>query len=186
MKKTFVLFSILTFGLMFSQLSEISKIDKEVWNRYSEISKKYKKKHPPERLSEEAEVENYRNESYKKAIENIQKNEVKVDWKTIETNSTKEAEYETGINGFRKLFSEKFDSTVLDDTTGTYKSEIQFLIDENGIPSNVESTGNSNTFNQEAIITFYAIINKGKWKPAEKDGVPIKSIFRLPLTIQFK
>lgn len=186
MKKVFVLFCVFVFGFMFSQISDISKIDKEVANRYSKISKKDKRKFPEQSKLEEVKIENYRNEEYKKAIENIQKDEVKVDLNSVEKNPTKSAEYETDISGFRRLYSENFDTSILEDGSGTLKTDIRFLVDEKGNPSNVEAIGNSAIFNQEAVLTFYRIINKGKWKPAEKDGVPIKSVYRLPLMMQFR
>ena len=186
MKKIFVLFSIFIFGFMFSQISEISKIDNEVSSRYSKILKKDQRKFPEQSKLEMAKIEDYRNEEYRKVIANIQKNEVKVDLDLVEKNPTKSAEFEGGIDEFRKLISSNFDTSIVDSQFGTLKTFIQFLVDEKGIPSNVEATGNSNLFNQEAIITFYRIINKGKWKPGEKDGVPVKSVYRLPLMMQFR
>ena len=171
---------------MFSQLSQISKIEKEVDKRNSEIVKKYKKKFPDERKSEEIQVGNYRRDEYRKAIENIQKDEVKIDLNTVPRDFTKEAEYETGSIAFRNLFAEYFDTSVIDSASGIFKSEVLFLIDENGTPSNVQAIGSFVDFNQECIITFYKIIHKGKWKPAEKDGVPVKSVYKFPITMQFE
>lgn len=125
MKKIFALFFIFICGLVFSQISEISKIDKEVANRYSKISKKDKRKFPEQSRLEEAKIEDYRNEEYKKAIQNIQKDEVKVDLNSVEKNPTKSAEYESGINGFRKLFSENFDTSIIDADNSTYKTDVQ-------------------------------------------------------------
>jgi hypothetical protein len=186
MKKSLILFSIFIFGFIFSQISEISKIDQEVATRYSKISKKDKRKFPEQSKLEAAKIEDYRNEEYRKVIANIQKDEVKIDLDSVDKNVTKSAEYETGLNAFRKLLSNAFDSSIIGNESGTLKSYVRFLIDENGNLSNVEAIGNSNLFNQEAILTFYRIINKGKWKPAEKDGVPVKSVYQLPLTMQFR
>ena len=63
---------------------------------------------------------------------------------------------------------------------------MKFLINENGKVSNIIAEGSDFDFNQEALITFYKISEKGKWKPAEKDGVPVKSVFQMPLTMNFE
>ncbi|SFI27590.1 energy transducer TonB [Halpernia frigidisoli] len=185
MRNTLALLFVLICGFMFSQISELSKIDKEVSNRYSKISKKDLRKFPEQSKLEMAKIEDYRNEEYRKVVANIQKDEIKVDLNSIEKNPTKSAEFEGGINEFRKLLANNFDTSILESGTGTLKTEIQFLVDEKGIPSNVEATGNSNLFSQVAIITLYRTLNNTKWKPAEKDGVAVKSVYKLPLTIQF-
>ena len=102
MKKIFVLFSIFIFGFMFSQISEISKIDNEVSSRYSKILKKDQRKFPEQSKLEMAKIEDYRNEEYRKVIANIQKNEVKVDLDLVEKNPTKSAEFEFCIGDSRK------------------------------------------------------------------------------------
>ncbi len=62
----------------------------------------------------------------------------------------------------------------------------RFLVDEKGNVSNVTAEGSNREFNLLTIITLYKTMNKGKWKPAELNGVPIQSIFAMPLTMQFE
>ncbi len=186
MKKGISIISLFLFSFAFAQLSEIPKIDKEVNKRYDAIHKKYRKKQSEERLKEEAEVYAYKAAAYKNAIENIQKNEIKVDLNSISNDFTKEATFESEIFGFRKLFMENFDTSSIDGERGTLKSILIFLIDEKGEISNINAEGNDAVFNYQAILTLYKILDKGKFKPAEKDGIAVKSVFRMPLTMNFE
>ncbi|MFT3918408.1 energy transducer TonB [Cloacibacterium sp.] len=186
MKKVFLTLFLLVFTIYYSQVSEFAKIDKIVGEKYRAIEKKYKKKFPEERQQEIAAVNKFRKESYKKAIDFIQKDDINIDFNSIPRDFTKEAEYETGMSGFRNLFSENFDASELEGGKGTIKCVVKFLINENGKVSNIIAEGSDFDFNQEALITFYKISEKGKWKPAEKDGVPVKSVFQMPLTMNFE
>lgn len=186
MKKVFLTLFLLVFTIYYSQVSEFAKIDKIVGEKYRAIEKKYKKKFTEERQQEIAEVNKYRRESYQKALAVIQKDDVKIDLDSLAKNLTKEAIFETGIPSFRMLFADNFDTSSLEGEQVMIKSTLKFLVDEEGRVSNVSAEGENSDLNQEAIITFYKISDKGKWKPAEKDGVPVKSIFRMPLTMNFE
>ncbi len=188
MKKYTLLFC-LFFGWISigAQLSEIGKINREVDKRQSVLWKKYKKEFPKEREAEQQAIDDYRRNEYAKAIAVLQKNEVKMDLDSIPKETlTKEAEYETGMQGFRRLFSENFDTSSMIDSSGTLESWVKFLVQKDGKVSNVRAEGDSENFNQEAIITFYRIIDKGTWKPAEKDGVPVQSVYRFPIKMTFQ
>ena len=113
MKKVFLTLFLLVFTIYYSQVSEFAKIDKIVGEKYRVIEKKYKKKFPEERQQEIAAVNKFRKESYKKAIDFIQKDDISIDFNSIPRDFTKEAEYETGMSGFRNLFSENFDASEL-------------------------------------------------------------------------
>jgi hypothetical protein len=185
MKKIILFLMITGFTYSFAQVSEFAKIDKIVNEKFKVIQKKYKKKFPEERQIEIAEINKFRRESYQKALEVLQKDDVQVDLSSLEKNLTKEAIFETGIPSFRMLFAENFDTSSLEGEQGMIKSTLKFLVDEKGRVSNVSAEGIDSYFNQEAVITFYKISEIGKWKPAEKDGVPVKSVFRMPLTMNF-
>ena len=186
MKKTILFLMIAVFTQSFAQVSEFAKIDKVLNEKYSEIQKKYKKKFPIERQKEEAELNEFRRESYKNAINFIQKDDVQIDFNSLEKNLTKQAIFEGGIPSFRMLFAENFDTSSMEGEKGMIKAILIFVVDEKGKVSNVWAEGEDSDFNQEAIITFYKISDKGKWNPAEKDGVPVKSVFRMPLTMNFE
>lgn len=186
MRKIIITLFILTYIFSYSQVSEFAKIDKVVNEKYREIEKKYKKKFTEERLKEEVELNEFRKESYKKAIDFIQKDDVKIDFNSLEKNLTKDAIFEGGIPSFRMLFAENFDTSSMEGGKGMIKAILKFVVNENGKVSNVSAEGSDVGFNQEAVITLYKILEKGKWKPAEKDGVPVKSVFQMPLTMNFE
>ncbi|WP_027382839.1 energy transducer TonB [Epilithonimonas caeni] len=93
------------------------------------------------------------------------------------------AEYEGGINKFREGFQKNFDPKNSFKGTGTYQTLITFIVDENGIISQVFATGNNDSFNNLAINAIKKI--KGKWNPAKVNGNRVKSRFKFPMTMNF-
>lgn len=186
MKKLIYLSAILIGVSSFAQLSKIDAIKKEYSNKHSQLLKQYKKKNTPERMLQEEKISTERIAALREAIEVVQNNEEKHDFESFRKEITKQAEFETGITGFRKLFAEIFDSSSIS-SAGTLKTMLQFVIDENGDMSNAFATGENEEFNLEAVITLYRIKEKNmKWTPAEFEGNPVKSIFRFPATMIFK
>ncbi|MGV8914887.1 MAG: hypothetical protein ACOH1X_05500 [Kaistella sp.] len=52
--------------------------------------------------------------------------------------------------------------------------------------SAIKVEGDNDAFNRETERTMIAV-NKGKvWIPATENGKPIKSVFKMPLTMQFQ
>lgn len=93
------------------------------------------------------------------------------------------AEYEGGIDTFRKAFQKHFDSKDNFKGTGTYQTLITFIVDENGSISQVFATGKNDAFNTLAINAIKKI--KGKWTPATLNGNPVKSRYKFPLTMTY-
>ncbi|WP_072997125.1 energy transducer TonB [Epilithonimonas mollis] len=93
------------------------------------------------------------------------------------------AEYEGGINKFREGFQKNFDPKNSFKGTGTYQTLITFIVDENGIISQVFATGKNDSFNNLAINAIKKI--KGKWTPGMVNGQPVKSRFKFPMTMNF-
>ncbi|GGP03300.1 hypothetical protein GCM10010992_11150 [Cloacibacterium rupense] len=187
MKKLFSFFITLISVFVFSQFAEIKKIDKKFEQKYSEIRKKYKKVHNAEREKEEAKLYEEQAIEYENAIAEFQKNEEKIDVKTLSTdNWSKPINFEGGIGAFRKLFAENFDISILSGNSGTVKSEVKFIVDEKGNVLNISANGSDKFFNQIAVLTMFRIKDKGKWTPAEIDGKPVKSAFRFPITMNFE
>ena len=59
------------------------------------------------------------------------------------------------------------------------------IIDEKGKISNIFAEGENKVFNAEAVKAI-TVANAGKiWKPATEDSNPVKTVFKLPLTMQF-
>ena len=177
---------VLSCGLYFGQLSKISEIDKVYQSTNKQLSEKYKDVYSLERIREEDENNMKRLAAYESAIATMQKEEPKVDSASLLEEVSKAPEYEKGLDGFRTLLVNNFDSSLLASGSGTLKTNAQFLIDRKGNISHVEAEGDSREFNLLTIITLYKLANKGKWKPAENEGIPVQYLFRLPLTMKFE
>ncbi|ROI13235.1 energy transducer TonB [Epilithonimonas hominis] len=93
------------------------------------------------------------------------------------------AEYPGGINSFRTKFSNNFDSGNLEGE-GTFKTEITFVVEKDGSLTQVKATGPNSDFNKEAEATVKGI--KTKWTPGKVNGQPVRSRFRLPVTMNFQ
>lgn len=100
---------------------------------------------------------------------------------TIYEKVDKMPEYPGGINVFRRNFSQNFDITKVN-STGTMKSEVQFVISKEGMITDITVTGNSRSMNKEMERTIKAL-SITRWKPAEIKGYPVKYKFRLPITM---
>lgn len=89
-----------------------------------------------------------------------------------------------GISGFRKRFQEDFDASAMEGGEGTLKTEITFVVERDGTLSSVKATGPNSDFNREAERTVKSI--RGKWTPGKVNGQPVRSRFRLPVTMNFE
>ncbi len=96
------------------------------------------------------------------------------------------AEFPGGANALRKLVSNAFDTSVFKGDEGLLKTTIYLSLDETGKISNITAEGDHNGFNAEAIRAV-AMANEGKsWKPATEDNNPVKTVYKLPLTMKFE
>lgn len=93
------------------------------------------------------------------------------------------AEFPGGINSFRTKFTNNFDSGSLEGE-GTLKTEITFVVEKDGSLTQVKATGPNSDFNREAESTVKGI--KTKWTPGKVNGQPVRSRFRLPVTMNFQ
>lgn len=89
-----------------------------------------------------------------------------------------------GINGFRQKFVDNFDTSVMTGDEGTLKAEITFVVEPDGSISQIKVNGKNSTFNKEAERAIKAI--KTKWTPGKLNGEPVRSRFRLPVTMNFE
>lgn len=186
MRKSLILFFLGLFGLSFAQVYEFEQVDRIVNQKFIELNRKYKKKKSEERQKEEAEIYQFWKNANLAIIEKIKASEPTVDLNSIEKPTTKEAQFEGQINGFRKLFAENFDTSAVSSPSGTFTAVLRFLVDEKGDISNAIVEGKNENLNVEALRTFYILKEKGKWFPAESDGVAVKSVFIMPLTMRFE
>src|SRR5690606_38457743 len=126
---------------------------------------------------------------YDKILKNAYENDLKElpEYKSQEED--KIIEYKNGgIGRYRKDMSNNidlFEHPFLPNLVGmTLKSELKFVIDENGKIKNVEAVGENDAFNTLSKIALYK--TEGNWIPAQKDGKNIKSSFRFPIVTQIE
>ena len=96
------------------------------------------------------------------------------------------AEFPGGSMELRKLVLNAFDTSIFKGDEGLIKTTVYLSIDEKGKISDIFAEGDHKIFNTEAIRAL-KVANEGKdWKPATEDSNPVKTIYKLPLTMQFE
>jgi len=93
------------------------------------------------------------------------------------------ANFEEGIETFRKKVMNKFDSSgfASDDVV---KTTVTFIVERDGTISGIKADGKDSDFNAEALRTIKAV--KGKWIPGKnKKGEPVRSYFKFPISMKF-
>jgi hypothetical protein len=68
----------------------------------------------------------------------------------------------------------------------TYRTEINYTVLEDGNIADMKASGNNEAFNAEAINSFKKANENIVWKPAEKDGKPVRYSMRIPLMMSFQ
>lgn len=99
------------------------------------------------------------------------------------TSCTSVPKYPTGINGFRKEVQENFNTAVIKGKN-LLRTEISFIVEEDGSISEVDSKGSNKQLNREAEIAVY--LTKMRWTPAFDRGKPARYRFHLPMTFNFE
>lgn len=94
------------------------------------------------------------------------------------------AEYPGGINAFRNNFMQTFKTGKVNGR-GQIKSEVRFVVDQQGMITDVMTIGDNKSMNKEMERTIKAM-SKTKWIPAKIDGEPVKFRFKLPITINLE
>lgn len=96
----------------------------------------------------------------------------------------KQPEYPGGINAFRNNFARTFDSSKINGK-GIIKSELGFVIDKDGMITEIVALGDNKSMNKEMERSIKAM-SKTKWMPAELEEKPVKFRFKLPITMSFE
>lgn len=91
------------------------------------------------------------------------------------------AEYPGGINAFRNNFMQTFKMGKVNGR-GQVKSEVRFVVDQQGMITDIITIGENKSMNKEMERTIKAM-SKTKWIPAKIDGKPVKFRFKLPITV---
>ena len=96
------------------------------------------------------------------------------------------AEFPGGANALRISVSNAFDTSIFKGNEGLIKTIVYLSIDESGKISNIFAEGDSKIFNTEAVRAIKATTEGKVWKPATEGGNPVKTVYKLPLTMQFE
>lgn len=96
--------------------------------------------------------------------------------------------YPGGINQLRSNVAKTFDGSKFGPSQNkvTMRTDLQYVINEEGNLEHIMTTGDNETFNSEAKAAFLRANEGIKWQPATKDGVAVSYTMRLPLTMSFQ
>ncbi|MFY7814009.1 MAG: energy transducer TonB, partial [Chryseobacterium taeanense] len=61
-----------------------------------------------------------------------------------------------------------------------------YIVDETGNVIDITATGNDEVFSTEAVSAFKKANENIVWKPAEKDGKPVRYRMKIPLAMSFQ
>lgn len=95
----------------------------------------------------------------------------------------KPAIFPLGITALRNMIGENFRMRKISSKANQESCEITFVIDREGFMTEIKTSGNNESFNNEAERAILKI--KDKWIPAEMNGEKVRYRFRIPLTITF-
>jgi len=93
------------------------------------------------------------------------------------------ADFKGGINAFREKVSQGFNTESIDQS-GMVSGIITFVVERDGSISNIKINGQNSDFNKEAERTVKSI--KSKWTPAQLNGKPVRSSFRMPISMRIE
>ena len=185
--KILILFSLFLFSLTYSQIEQIKKIDSIFDKKTAEIpaknksSKKYWKYATEINTQRIAEYNRLLNQIYQKDSAEIPELKPQNEDKIISYKNN-------GIGGFRNDISKNIDLLeypFLPNLIGvTLKTELKWIIDENGMIKKVEAKGDDEEFNTLSKIALYKTV--GNWIPAQKNEKNIISSFRFPVVAQIE
>ncbi len=94
-------------------------------------------------------------------------------------------EFPGGLNAFRNLLASNFNQGIFEKPVGFVKSTIYFVIEKDGTMSEVNAGGENEKFNIEAVRATKASSENQKWKPAIKNGKPVRYRYMIPLAMQY-
>lgn len=104
--------------------------------------------------------------------------------KTVYEKVDRDATFPGGLNNFRAIFSQRFNTNNVKANSKIIKSVVSFIIEKDGTISNIKAVGNNSSFNREAINTIKKI--NIKWNPALIKREAVRQRFKLPLTMNFE
>ena len=97
-----------------------------------------------------------------------------------------QAEFPEGMNAFRNLISQNFNTSVFSGSEGTFKSSVYLSVNEKGEVTKITVEGDSEAFNKEIERVFSETTKNVKFTPATLDGKSVETVLRMPLTMAFQ
>ncbi|KQT24586.1 hypothetical protein ASG22_11365 [Chryseobacterium sp. Leaf405] len=97
-------------------------------------------------------------------------------------------QYPGGINELRTKIAKSFDGSRLESnkTKEIRRTDLSYTVTEDGNVTDIKASGSNEQFNNETVISFRKANENITWKPAEKDGKPIRYRMRIPLMMSFQ
>ncbi|MCJ7934063.1 MAG: hypothetical protein MUW56_10605 [Chryseobacterium sp.] len=96
--------------------------------------------------------------------------------------NTKHAEYPGGLMALRKDIADKIRTKKIKGE-GIITARAKFIVNIKGKIDDIIVTGDNADFNKETERAIKSL--KAQWKPAESNGVIVRSYYTFPLTISF-
>lgn len=93
----------------------------------------------------------------------------------------KPANYPGGMNALRNVVSNLFYSDGVYSEQKSIKTNVAFIVEQDGTITNVEAHGDNFTFNRQAEIALYSVPEK--FSPAVFKGNAVRYRYVLPLTL---
>ena len=109
------------------------------------------------------------------------KNQENINTNNIYEKADSQALFPGGINAFRRNFTQVFDVSRIKGK-GKVQSEAMFVIDQQGLITDVIARGENKSMNKEMERSIKAL-SKTKWKPAMIGDIPVKYRYRFPITV---
>lgn len=91
------------------------------------------------------------------------------------------AEYPGGMDALRTTVASVFYESSINDQP-ILKTDVRFVVEKDGSITNVVASGENSNFNRQAEIAVYLLPER--FKPGYLHGAPVRSMYRLPLTLK--
>ncbi len=95
----------------------------------------------------------------------------------------REPTFPGGMKYFYEYIGRHFDKQELEEEGETIRVLVSFVIERNGVMTDIEATQNTNeAVSTEAIRVLKSL--KTKWEPGYKDNQPVRTRYTLPIVVQ--
>lgn len=99
------------------------------------------------------------------------------------------AQFPGGLKRVRDLIMQYFDITKIASKKGEKsheRADVKILVDEDGKMNTLEVNSSNEEFAKEVKQTMLKIASENTWIPGKKDGKPVKSYYKIPVTMAFE